>query len=188
MIHEFITLCILGLSTKSYKKITNNGKTYINHSHPSFFSILLSGTLLLFLSLKIYNEFGNIQNCMYNKTYFDHFTLMILLLFFGLKIWSLITLGNYYTRYLSLIYNHQIISIGPYAYLIHPGFISQYMIYVTSLIIFKINPVIIISMASYMFTKMIKRILLEERIMKRHFSDEYTTFCKNKYRIIPFLY
>jgi len=104
-----------------------------------------------------------------------------------IRIYSILTLEQYFTYSVAKVENHKIIATGLYKFIRHPGYLGQLIIFIgisTSMsnwlsILLMMIPV----MLGYLY-----RIKVEERFMTDQFGEDYKNYQERTKRIIPMLY
>jgi protein-S-isoprenylcysteine O-methyltransferase Ste14 len=103
------------------------------------------------------------------------------------RVWSLQTLGRFYTGQLTISTNHRIITSGPYRYIRHPGYLSVLIqsigfgLATGNLVCMGI--IILLYFCVYTY-----RIHMEEKMLIDHFGEEYGMYSKRTSRVIPFIW
>ena len=101
-------------------------------------------------------------------------------------LWSGISLGRFYSADVTIQEEHQLITDGPYRCIRHPRYLGSILSGFGLSLLFRSWVGLI---ASICFIFLIKfRIQDEEKYMLREFGEEWETYCKNSWRMIPFLY
>ena len=97
------------------------------------------------------------------------------------------TLGEHFTRTLRKTNEHILITNGIYHYVRHPGYLSNFLIFIgTSLGMKNIITIIVVPVLfipAYMY-----RIYTEEKMMLEIFGEKFIEYRKNTKCIIPFIY
>lgn len=105
----------------------------------------------------------------------------------ALRIWSMKTLGQYYTRTLVTTSNQQVVQHGPYRLVRHPGYLAALLIWVGAAVASGS-----VSATIFVFVLLIitygYRIRNEERMLIESFCSAYTDYCRQTWRLIPFIY
>jgi protein-S-isoprenylcysteine O-methyltransferase Ste14 len=117
------------------------------------------------------------------------FALGVAMIVIGLiiRIWSIMTLKQYFTYIVAQVENHQIIETGLYKNIRHPGYLGQLMIFIgiaTSLS----NWLSILFMMIPIFIGYTYRINVEESFMIDQLGENYLNYQKRTKRIIPLIY
>jgi protein-S-isoprenylcysteine O-methyltransferase Ste14 len=104
-----------------------------------------------------------------------------------LRIWSMIALGNYYSRTLRVVENQKVIDNGPYSVIRHPGYLSSILIWVGTGLAVE-NWILITIFTCMFFVVYIYRITAEEKMLVLEFGEQYINYKKKTWRLIPFLF
>jgi protein-S-isoprenylcysteine O-methyltransferase Ste14 len=102
-----------------------------------------------------------------------------------LSYWAYHELGQFYTFTLGIRNNHQIISDGPYSYFAHPGYLGQFLVYLSTLLFFRISIFLTIPLCTCVVYLFNKRINAEEEMLRKNFGSDYDEFVSNRWTIIP---
>jgi protein-S-isoprenylcysteine O-methyltransferase Ste14 len=100
---------------------------------------------------------------------------------------SILYLGKYFTRDVSIESKHELISSGPYTLLRHPLYVGLFLL-TTSVPLFFGHMYVYILAIILMSTVLNQRMKLEEALLTEHFKESYTTWKSRRYRFIPFIY
>jgi len=96
------------------------------------------------------------------------------------------TLGRFFSRILREVENHTLITTGIYKYIRHPGYLSDFLIFIgTALAMSNLITIITISVtfsAAYTY-----RIHIEEKMLIEIFGEQYIEYQKTSKRLIPFI-
>ncbi|MEP7268445.1 MAG: isoprenylcysteine carboxylmethyltransferase family protein [Saprospiraceae bacterium] len=113
------------------------------------------------------------------------FVLMSLGLIF--RIWSIKTLGRYFTASVKLVNGHQIINSGPYSVLRHPSYSGAWLTFIGVAVFlgYWIGVVGAIVLMGYAYSK---RIAAEEKTLLDHFGDKYSVYKSETSGIVPWLW
>ena len=105
----------------------------------------------------------------------------------ALRIWSMTTLSNYYTRTLIITTAQTLVRNGPYRIIRHPGYLGTILIWIGAGLAMQnlwlsILSLILFSLVYYY------RILNEERMLSSQFGDAYAEYAKHSWRLIPWVW
>jgi len=117
--------------------------------------------------------------------YFRISGLIIYLLFSWFQIYSYKSLGENYAQDILIYKNHQLINKGPYHIIRHPHYLSQILMDLGGGIATMSYLVILIALIEIPF--IIKRAVLEEKILEKHFKDDYRIYKKSTGFMLPFI-
>jgi protein-S-isoprenylcysteine O-methyltransferase Ste14 len=138
--------------------------------------------------------FSVIEWAYYRKTYhefsFDLMTGIGLFLIIGgtlFRVWSIRSLGKYFTAAVQTQENQKIITNGAYKLIRHPSYSGAYIAFIGSSVLLHANIGIIVS-AIVMLTAYWYRIKVEEETLVRKFGDEYGNYQKQTKKLLPFVY
>ena len=108
---------------------------------------------------------------------------------FGLifRTWAVLTLGQYFSMYIELQKDHQLITRGPYRFLRHPSYTGAFLTYFSNILFLESWFSAIVSL-SFLLWAFHRRIQFEELCLHEQFGEEYDDFCKKRWKLIPGLY
>jgi protein-S-isoprenylcysteine O-methyltransferase Ste14 len=113
--------------------------------------------------------------------------LAIMVLGVGIRVWTAIILGTYYTTTLMMSEGQKVVTSGPYRFVGHPGYLGEIMIWTgfavvsSNLVLFLLLPVMFVTVYLY-------RISAEERMLIKELSDDYVRYQHRTRRLIPSVY
>ena len=113
--------------------------------------------------------------------------LAIMLLGLGLRVWSMRVLGAYYSRVLRVTDTQTIVTQGPYRVIRHPGYLATMLVWVGSGLALG-NWFAAVLIALLMFGVYGYRIRSEEAMLLATFGDRYQRYCRQTWKLLPFLY
>lgn len=117
------------------------------------------------------------------------FPIGVILMVLGIlfRAWAVISLGKFFTMKVMIFSNHSLVEEGPYRLVRHPSYLGALITtigfglasgYSVLLIIF----FLIVALAlGY-------RILIEERVLKEKFGEEWDEYSRRTYRLIPWVF
>lgn len=112
--------------------------------------------------------------------------IIIALLGFGLRIWSMRVLGRFYTRTLRVTEQQSIVRAGPYHFIRHPGYLGSIWIW-SGVAASTQNGIVLGIILIVMFGVYIYRIQTEEKMLVETNAD-YIEYRKHTWRLIPLVY
>jgi protein-S-isoprenylcysteine O-methyltransferase Ste14 len=104
----------------------------------------------------------------------------------ALVFWSGITLGRLYSAEVTTQKNHQLITSGLYRYIRHPRYLGALILAIGLSFLFR--SWIGLAVSILFPSVLLSRIRDEEALMYEEFGQEWETYCKRSWRLIPFLY
>jgi len=111
----------------------------------------------------------------------------VMVLGMGIRVWAAITLGTFYTTTLMMSEGQKVITSGPYAFVRHPGYLGEIMIWTgfavvsSNLILFFLLPAMFVAVYLY-------RISVEERMLVKELGDDYVRYQHRTHKLIPLVY
>jgi protein-S-isoprenylcysteine O-methyltransferase Ste14 len=105
----------------------------------------------------------------------------------GLRWWSFVVLGRYFTVVLKATEDQPIVDRGPYRVLRHPSY-AGLLIAVTGFAVMWGNWLSIIAAASLVAIGLVYRITVEERAMTAALGDRYRDFAAGRARLLPYVW
>lgn len=106
---------------------------------------------------------------------------------FMIRIYSILTLKQFFTYSVAKVENHKIIETGLYKFIRHPGYLGQLIIFIgisTSMA----NWLSILVMMIPISLGFLYRINIEERFMLEQLGEDYSKYQKRTKRLIPTIY
>jgi protein-S-isoprenylcysteine O-methyltransferase Ste14 len=141
------------------------------------------GTLVMFgvtVILQIY-EIGEL-----NVTWVSHLGLLITLLGVLFRQYSIYILGIYFSGFIRLKKDHQLIQHGPYKYFRHPSYFGSVLSYL-GLGLASSNIYSLILLPIGISILYIYRIKVEEELMFKSFGNQYKTYRDKTWGFLPFI-
>lgn len=104
-----------------------------------------------------------------------------------IRVWSIRTLGKYFTATVLLQQKQTLITSGPYRIVRHPSYLGAFLSIVGCAVFLNAYISILVA-AAFMCTSYIVRIRAEEKVMIQYFGNEYIEFSKKTRRLFPFIW
>ena len=105
----------------------------------------------------------------------------------GLRLLSLRALGANF-RYISrMTDSHRLVTRGPYRFVRHPMYTGLFLLF-TGLAFIVCDLWIWLGFMAVLIFGAVKRIPLEEEMLKRQFADDFDAYRAKSWRLVPFLY
>lgn len=112
--------------------------------------------------------------------------LIMFVVFSWLQVFAYKSLGNSYAQDVVIMKEHKLYTSGIYKYVRHPQYLSQLLSDLGAgfaLLSYLVVPVVIL----VELPLFIMRAALEDRLLKKHFGDEYSVYKKRSGFMIPFI-
>ena len=103
------------------------------------------------------------------------------------RLYAIKTLGRYFTVNVTIREGHKIIKQGLYKYLRHPSYTGSLLSFVGFGISLN-NWVSFLIVMIPVTASFIRRMNIEERALTEQFGEEYITYKKQTWRLLPFIY
>ena len=97
------------------------------------------------------------------------------------------TLGRFFSRTLREAENHALVTNGIYHYIRHPGYLSDFMIFIGIALALG-NLILIIAIPALFIPAYIYRIHVEEKMLVGIFGEQYIEYKKKSKRMIPYIF
>jgi len=153
-------------------------KTYLQN-----LPVILSTVALVGLILAVF-QVGTLEYSADHNT-IRYIGLIVYLAFSWIQIWALKSLGENFSQDILIKKNHQLVTKGPFKFIRHPQYLSQILIDLggaAATLSFIVAPLAIIQIP-FIFL----RASLEDKLLSRYFSDEFSSYKKKSGLIFPFL-
>ena len=105
----------------------------------------------------------------------------------GLRVWAALALGRYYTRTLRLASDQRVVRRGPYRLIRHPGYAGDIVLWLGAAIASR-SLIVLALAAAALALAYLPRIAAEESMLLAAFGDDYRSYAKRSWRLIPFVY
>ena len=112
---------------------------------------------------------------------------LVMMIGIGFRVWAATTLGRDYTRTLLTTAGQEVVKLGPYSRIRHPGYLGDILLWSgfgvlsSNLIIVFLFPIMFVAIYLY-------RIRVEEKMLMEELGDEYIQYRKGTNKLIPFVY
>lgn len=100
---------------------------------------------------------------------------------------AIYTLGKYFTVDVAIRSDHKIVSRGLYRYLRHPSYLGVLVSFLGNALAFNSWAAVLIGFVPVL-TVFLYRIKIEEALLVSNFGEEYLSYKKETWRLIPFIY
>ncbi len=95
-------------------------------------------------------------------------------------------LGRFYTSYLGIQHEHQLVTSGPYKYIRHPGYLGEVMSMFGAGL--SLSSIVGLMLGVASLGLVLVRLKYEEEMLIDNFGKEYQAYMKITKRLIPFIY
>lgn len=106
----------------------------------------------------------------------------------ALRFWAMRTLGEFFTRTLTLLPDQHLVVAGPYRVVRHPGYLAQIAVLVAGSALVSLNVWVVSAVGPLLLAAYAYRIRAEERMLESRFGEAYRGYRARTWRLIPGLY
>jgi protein-S-isoprenylcysteine O-methyltransferase Ste14 len=111
--------------------------------------------------------------------------LAVYLIFSWIQIWAYKSLGESYSQEIVIFKDHKLANQGPYKIIRHPQYLSQILVDFGGA--FATLSYIVLPLALIQLPILILRSNFEEKLLSKHFKDDFINYKKKRGFMIPFL-
>lgn len=111
--------------------------------------------------------------------------LILYLIFSWIQIWAYKSLGENYSQEIQIFKNHKLVTNGPFKFIRHPQYLSQILMDLGAGIL--TLSYFVIPLAILQIPLLIMRASLEDKLLQKHFGDEFNQYKSKSGFIIPFI-
>jgi protein-S-isoprenylcysteine O-methyltransferase Ste14 len=111
--------------------------------------------------------------------------LAVYLIFSWVQIWAFKTLGENYSQDILIKKNHQLVTTGPFKIIRHPQYMSQILLDLggaAAVLSYIVAPIAVIQILFILL-----RASVEDKLMAKHFGDEFSSYKKKSGFVLPFI-
>ena len=111
--------------------------------------------------------------------------LIVYLCFSWIQIWAYKSLGQSYSQEIVVFKDHKLAEKGPFKFIRHPQYLSQMLVDLggaAATLSYILLPLAVIQIPILIF-----RALFEEKLLSKHFKEEFETYKQKRGFIIPFI-
>jgi protein-S-isoprenylcysteine O-methyltransferase Ste14 len=105
---------------------------------------------------------------------------------FALVFWSGFALGRFYSADVTIQRDHHLVTVGPYRHIRHPRYLGTFLVAIGLSLLFRSWVGLAASIP--FLGVLILRIRDEEVALHHEFGQEWETYCRRSWRLIPYLY
>ena len=105
---------------------------------------------------------------------------------YALVLLSGIYLGRQYSAEVTIQKDHQLITAGPYRRIRHPRYLGILLVTLGATLVFRTWAGLVLF--PFVLVMLLWRIKDEEALMAREFGNEWRTYCRRTWRLVPYMY
>jgi protein-S-isoprenylcysteine O-methyltransferase Ste14 len=147
------------------------------------FPLVLSTTTLIVLILGTF-QIGTLEYLKEHNA-IRLIGLPVYLIFSWVQVWSFKALGDSYSQDIVIKKDHKLVTSGPFRFIRHPQYFSQILINIggtAATLSFVLGALTLIEIPVY-----IMRALMEDKLLSKHFKEEFSAYKKKSGFMIPFI-
>ena len=116
-------------------------------------------------------------------------TAALLLMLFGLalRVWAVLTLGRFFTWFITVYDDHQVIRSGPFRFIRHPAYCGALLLFVGTLLFLHAWIGAALSLV-FQLIAYVRRIRYEEKMMIERLGAAYATYTREVRALVPLLW
>lgn len=111
--------------------------------------------------------------------------LPVYIIFSWIQVWSFKSLGDNYSQDVVIKKDHKLVTSGPFRFIRHPQYFSQILINIggtAATLSFVLGALALIEIPVY-----IMRAIMEDKLLSKHFKEEFSSYKKKSGFMIPFI-
>jgi protein-S-isoprenylcysteine O-methyltransferase len=116
-------------------------------------------------------------------------TIALVLMVFGLglRVWAVLTLGRFFTWFITVYDDHQVIRTGPFRFVRHPAYCGALILFVATMLFLHAWIGAALSLGFQLFAY-VRRILYEEAMMIDKLGESYRVYTREVNALVPLLW
>ena len=104
-----------------------------------------------------------------------------------LRVWAVLTLGRYFTWFITVYDDHKVIRTGPFRFIRHPAYCGALLLFVGTLLFVHAWIGAALSLVFQLFAY-VRRIRYEEAMMIERLGEPYRTYTREVRALVPLLW
>lgn len=105
----------------------------------------------------------------------------------SLRIWAVLTLGRFFTWFITVYDDHQVIRSGPFRFIRHPSYCGALLLFVGTLVFLHAWLGAALSLVFQLFAY-VRRIRYEEAMMIERLGERYEVYTREVSALVPLLW
>lgn len=105
----------------------------------------------------------------------------------GVRIWAVLTLGRFFTWFITVYDDHQVIRSGPFRFIRHPAYAGALLLFVGTLVFLHAWVAAALSLVFQLFAYA-RRIHYEEAMMIERLGEPYVVYTREVNALVPLLW
>lgn len=104
-----------------------------------------------------------------------------------LRVWAVLTLGRYFTWFITVYEDHKVIRSGPFRFIRHPSYCGALILFIATLVFIHAWAAAVLSAIFQLFAY-IRRIRYEEREMIERLGESYVRYKREVKALVPLVW
>jgi len=173
-----------GTVAKNWKPGKDDKNSTISNALAMFFLVITSLIYRLFEEILPRLPYGDYDS----SGLFGFVMLVVMVVGCGLRLWSMITLGKFFTRTLAVQADQKVVTNGPYALIRHPGYLANFFVMFPFCLIIASNW-ILFTIVGLVYTRAyVYRIRTEEQMLLKTLGTAYQRYSQSTWKLIPYVF
>jgi protein-S-isoprenylcysteine O-methyltransferase len=105
----------------------------------------------------------------------------------GLRVWAVLTLGRYFTWFITVYDDHKVIRLGPFRFIRHPAYCGAWILFISTMLFLHAWVAAVVSLVAQLFAY-VRRIRYEEQLMIEKLGVEYESYTREVKALVPLLW
>jgi protein-S-isoprenylcysteine O-methyltransferase Ste14 len=144
-------------------------------------------TLILSITLGIYISQINIGTINIDSLIIHYLGLLLIIIGLIIRWFAILKLKEFFTVAVSIQKDHKIVDTGIYKYIRHPAYLGSLLSFLGLGLAFQ-NWLTILIIFFPIFSALLYRIHIEEKVLCTKFGDEYFSYSSRTKKLIPWIY
>lgn len=113
--------------------------------------------------------------------------LVVMMAGLGLRLWAVSTLGRFFTWFITVHEDHQVVRTGPFRFVRHPSYCGALILFVANLVFLHAWMGAVLSLILQLLAYL-RRIHFEEAMMVERIGEPYLTYRRSVKALVPFVW
>ena len=113
--------------------------------------------------------------------------LMAMIVGLGLRVWAVLTLGRFFTWFITVYDDHQVIRSGPFRFIRHPAYGGALILFVATMVFLHAWVGAVLSLV-FQLLAYVRRIRYEEAMMIERLGEPYIKYTRSVRALVPLLW
>ncbi|MGB8251784.1 MAG: isoprenylcysteine carboxylmethyltransferase family protein [Anaerolineaceae bacterium] len=166
-------------------KSADGGKTSREEKKDNSFWAILPGFLVVFFASPL--EWMYLPALLSRASWLQVTGLILIMAAVALRIWTRTHIRGLYSGHVEVLSTHRLVQSGPYRTIRHPGY-TGLVLMATGLAVGYSSLIGLLAVPLLIFPGLAYRMMIEERLLREKFGEEYIAYQRRTKRLFPFLW